>query len=323
VSDERPISGTLYVVPTPIGDERDLSPRAREVLAAVDLIAAEDTRHAMTLLSAIGIKKPLHSYFDHNEAERAPWLVGKLEAGQSVALISDAGTPLINDPGFRIVRLAIERGLPLVVLPGPCAAVTALVASGLATDAFLFAGFLPRAEGQRARRLEELRGLDATLLFYEAPHRLIEMLATAQQVLGDRAAAVAMSLTKSREEVLRGPLSSLLSQLRARDRVGGEVTVAIAGAGERGGDVLKAEAHARALLDAGLEPRRVRDLVAAAFELPRRAVYDIVLRLAGSSDHGGSSDDSGSGDDGSDSDSGDDSGSGDGGSDSGDDSGGA
>jgi 16S rRNA (cytidine1402-2'-O)-methyltransferase len=198
-----------------------------------------------------------------------------------VALISDAGTPLINDPGFRVVREALAAGIRLEVLPGPCAAVTALVASGLATDAFLFAGFLPRAEGQRDKRLRALAGVEATLIFYEAPHRLVEMLTTAAAVLGDRPAAVAINLTKAREEVLRGTLPALVRELGGRERVGGEATVVIAGSSGGSGDRARAEAHARALLDAGLEPRRVRDLVVGAFDVPRREAYDIVLALAG------------------------------------------
>lgn len=274
-------AGTLYLVPTPIGDDRDITLRGLEVLRAVDIVAAEDTRHALRLFRAHGIEKPLHSYFDHNEERRAPWLVEKLREGQSVALISDAGTPLINDPGFRIVQLALAAGIRLEVLPGPCAAVTALVASGLATDAFLFAGFLPRAEGQRDKRLRALAGVAATLIFYEAPHRLVEMLTTAAAVLGERRAAVAINLTKEREEVLRGTLPSLVRELGGRERVGGEATVVIAGSAGDEFDRAKAEAHARALLEAGLEPRRVRDLVVAAFEMPRREAYDIVLGLAG------------------------------------------
>jgi 16S rRNA (cytidine1402-2'-O)-methyltransferase len=271
----------LYIVPTPIGDDRDLSLRALEVLRTVDLVAAEDTRHALTLFRAHGIDKPLHSYFDHNEERRAPWLVEKLREGQSIALISDAGTPLINDPGFRIVREALAAGLRLVVLPGPCAAVTALVASGLPTDAFFFAGFLPRAEGQRDKRLRALAGIEATLIFYEAPHRLVEMLGTAATVLGARAAAVAINLTKEREEVLRGTLPSLVRELGERERVGGEATVVIAGSAGGEVDRARAEAHARALLDAGLPPRRVRELVAEVFAMARREAYELVLRLAG------------------------------------------
>jgi 16S rRNA (cytidine1402-2'-O)-methyltransferase len=277
-----PKPGILYLVPTPIGDDRDITLRALEVLRAVDIVAAEDTRHALTLFRAHGIDKPLHSYFDHNEERRAPWLVEKLREGQSVALISDAGTPLINDPGFRVVQQALAAGIRLEVLPGPCAAVTALVASGLPTDAFLFAGFLPRAEGQREKRLQALAGVAATLIFYEAPHRLVEMLTTAATVLGERAAAVALNLTKDREEVLRGTLPSLVRELGGRERVGGEATVVIAGATGAEVDRGRAEAHARALLDAGLEPRRVRDLIVAAFDFPRREAYELVLALSAS-----------------------------------------
>jgi 16S rRNA (cytidine1402-2'-O)-methyltransferase len=277
------MAGVLYLVPTPIGEPRDLTLRALDVLGAVDLIAAEDTRHAQTLLRTHGLDKRTVSYFDHNEPTRAPWLVTKLVAGESVALISDAGTPLINDPGFRLVRLAREAGVRVVVLPGACAAVTALVAAGLPTDRFLFAGFLPRVAGARERQLQELAALPATLVFYEAPHRLVETLQALAAALGDRAAAVALELTKPREELLRGPLSELAATLGARERVAGEATVVVAGCGERAPDLRRAERHAAALLEAGVAPRRARDLVADAFDLPRRAAYDLVLRLAGRS----------------------------------------
>jgi 16S rRNA (cytidine1402-2'-O)-methyltransferase len=285
-------TGTLHLVPTPLGNDGDITLRALEVLRAVDIVAAEDTRHALRLFRAHGIDKPLHSYFDHNEERRAPWLIDKLREGRSVALISDAGTPLINDPGFRIVQLALEAGIALDVLPGPCAAVTALVASGLPTDAFLFAGFLPRAEGQRDKKLRTLQPVAATLVFYEAPHRLVEMLTTAAAVLGARKAAVAINLTKDREEVLRGTLPELVATLSARERVGGEATVVIAGSDGSARDLPRAEAHARALLAAGLPPRRVRDLVvvADAFELPRRGAYEIVLALAGTAPGGDAED---------------------------------
>lgn len=286
------VTGRLYVVPTPLGNPRDNTLRALEVLRAADLVAAEDTRHARTLFAAHGIDKPTHSYFDHNEERRAPWLVDMLRAGKSVALISDAGTPLINDPGFRVVQLALAAGLPVDVLPGPCAAVTALVASGLATDAFMFGGFLPRAEAARDRKLRELKPLGATLLFYEAPHRLVEMLSTAAAALGARRAAVAINLTKEREEVLRGTLPELVALLSARERVGGEVTVAIAGSDGSAHDLPRAEAHARALVEAGLAPRKVRDLVADAFDIPRRAAYELVLAIAGAADADADADES-------------------------------
>lgn len=272
----------LYLVPTPIGDDRDITLRALEVLRAVDIVAAEDTRHALRLFRAHNIEKKLHSYFDHNEERRAPWLVEKMRDGQSVALISDAGTPLINDPGFRIVQLALEAGIKLEVLPGPCAAVTALVASGLPTEMFLYAGFLPRVTGQREKKLRSLLALPATLIFYEAPHRLVEMLTSAVSVLGSRRALVAINMTKDSQELLRGPLPSLVAELGGRERVGGEATVVIAGNAGDAPDLPKAEAHARELLDAGLPPRRVRDLIAGAFDLPRRGAYEIVLALAGS-----------------------------------------
>jgi 16S rRNA (cytidine1402-2'-O)-methyltransferase len=273
------MSGTLYLVPTPLGDERDLSPRAVEVLRAVDLIAAEDTRITLRLLQHFNISKRLLSYHDHNERERAPYLVEQLKAGSNIALVSDAGTPLVSDPGFRVVQAALAAEVPIVALPGPCAAVTALAASGLPSDRFSFVGFLPRDSGPRRAELERWRDRAETLIFYEPPHRLVEMLRDAREIFGDRRVALAFNLTKEHERVTRGTITEALADLEARERVAGEITVVIAGAADaddaerwRRADLLIAR-----LLAAGLAPSAVRDVVAEVFDLPKRAVYQRVL----------------------------------------------
>jgi len=201
--------GTLYIVSTPIGNLEDITHRALRVLREVDLIACEDTRHTRKLLNHFSIATRTISYHEHNERERAEELCKLLEEDKSIALVSDAGTPLISDPGFRIVNLAGAKGFPIVPVPGATAFVAALAASGLASDQILFGGFLPARTGARRAKLEELRAFPATLIFYEAPHRIAAALRDAVDVLGDRPAVVARELTKMHEEFVRGPLGEL------------------------------------------------------------------------------------------------------------------
>jgi 16S rRNA (cytidine1402-2'-O)-methyltransferase len=203
------MAGTLYVVSTPIGNLEDITHRAVRVLSEVDVIACEDTRHTRKLLNHYGVKTKTVSYHEHNERERAAQLLESLESGSDIAIVSDAGTPGICDPGFRIVRLALENGVPVVPVPGPTALISALVASGLPSDEFFFGGFLPARSSQRRTRLLELASIPATLVFYEAPHRIAESLRDAREILGEREAVVARELTKLHEEILRGRLSEL------------------------------------------------------------------------------------------------------------------
>ena len=203
------MAGTLYVVSTPIGNLEDITHRAVRVLSEVDVIACEDTRHTRKLLNHYGVKTKTVSYHEHNERERAAQLLESLESGSDIAIVSDAGTPGISDPGFRIVRLALENGVPVVPVPGPTALISALVASGLPSDEFFFGGFLPARSSQRRTRLLELASIPATLVFYEAPHRIAESLRDAREILGEREAVVARELTKLHEEILRGRLSEL------------------------------------------------------------------------------------------------------------------
>jgi 16S rRNA (cytidine1402-2'-O)-methyltransferase len=223
--------GTIYLVATPIGNLEDITLRALRILKECDLIACEDTRHTRKLLNHFGIDKPLVSYHEHNEAGRAAELVGRAAAGEAVAIVSDAGMPGISDPGYRVVREAIGAGVDVVPLPGAVAVEAALAASGLPTDAFRFGGFLPPKTVKRRKALEALAGEDATLIFYEAPHRILETLEDVHAALGDRPVVVARELTKLHEEFLRGTASEVLAALRARPKVQGEITLLI-GKGE-------------------------------------------------------------------------------------------
>lgn len=225
--------GVLYVVGTPIGNLEDLTLRALRVLREVDLIACEDTRQTRKLLDHYAIEKPLVSYHEHNEPKRAEELVQKLREGMSVAQVSDAGMPGIADPGYRVIKLAIERGIPVVPIPGPSALIAALVGSGLATDAFEFHGFLPAKSGQRRTVLEGMRRAEQTVVVYEAPHRIRETLEDIVDVLGpDCPVVIARELTKVHEEFLRGSAAEVLEKLHGRE-LKGEITLLI-GKGGRG-----------------------------------------------------------------------------------------
>jgi 16S rRNA (cytidine1402-2'-O)-methyltransferase len=219
--------GTLYLVATPIGNLADITHRALQVLKDVELIACEDTRHTHKLLQYYGITTKTISYHEHNEQERAAKLVDLLKQGSDVAVVSDAGTPAISDPGYRLVRAAIENEVPVVPVPGPSALISALVAAGLPTDEFFFAGFLPSRSHARRVRLNELRSVPGTLIFYEAPHRLAGTLKDAYETLGEREAVVARELTKLHEEIRRGRLSELASHYANDEDPRGEIVVLI------------------------------------------------------------------------------------------------
>ncbi|MEO7658903.1 MAG: 16S rRNA (cytidine(1402)-2'-O)-methyltransferase [Pyrinomonadaceae bacterium] len=218
--------GTLYLVATPIGNLQDITLRALETLRSVDLIACEDTRHTRNLLNHYRISNRTISYHEHNENERAEEFVEKLKSGESIAIVSDAGTPGICDPGHQIVRRAVESGIPVVPIPGAAAFVSALVVSGLSTESVFFGGFLPSKKGERRKRLERVRDTPATLIFYEAPHRLAKSLGDCREILGDRLAVVARELTKLHEEIARGHLSDLTKQF-SESPVKGEIVIVI------------------------------------------------------------------------------------------------
>jgi len=217
----------LYLVATPIGNLEDITHRALRVLSEVDVIACEDTRHTRTLLNHYGIRTKTISYHEHNERERAEELAAMLQAGASIAVVSDAGTPGISDPGYRLISDALKCGAPVVPVPGASALVAALVASGLPTDEFFFGGFLPARALQRRARLMDVRSLNSTLIFYEAPHRIGQTLADAREILGEREAVVARELTKLHEEFARGRLSELAARFSATESVRGEIVLLI------------------------------------------------------------------------------------------------
>lgn len=224
----RPLEAALYLVATPIGNLADITLRALETLASADLLACEDTRVSRVLLERYGIRRRTTAYHEHNAAEAGPRLIAALEQGQSVALISDAGTPLVSDPGYRLVGEAIERGIRVVPIPGPSAPLAALTASGLPSDTFLFAGFLPAKAGQRRTRLEELKGVPATLIFFESPRRLAETLGAMAEVLGGaRQAAIGRELTKTFEEMRPGTLAELAAHYAAADTPKGEIVICV------------------------------------------------------------------------------------------------
>jgi len=221
------MAGTLYLIATPIGNLEDITHRAVRLLGEVEIIACEDTRHTKKLLNHYGINTRTISYHEHNERERATELIERLKAGADVAVVSDAGTPGISDPGFRLARIAIDNDVQVVPIPGASALISALVASGLPTDEFFFGGFLPARAGARRARLAELRSLPATLIFYEGPHRIAATLKDALEILGQRQAVVARELTKMHEEIARGSLSELAARFSSPESARGEMVLII------------------------------------------------------------------------------------------------
>ena len=269
--------GLLYVVATPIGNLEDITYRAVRVLGEADLIACEDTRQTRKLLDHYDIHKPTISYHEHNEAERTEDLTARLLAGETIALVSDAGIPLVSDPGYRLVHAAIEAGIDVQPIPGPSASLTALAASGLPTDAFHFGGFLPPKTGQRAKLLESLAEEHATLIFYEAPHRILETLETIESVLGSRPVVVAREITKIHEEFLRGTAAEVRAQLASRDAVKGEITLLIGKAMAPPADDTPIPEAVEALITGGVPRMDAIKQVARRRGLSKREVYDQLL----------------------------------------------
>lgn len=271
--------GVLYIVSTPIGNLEDITLRALRVLKEVDRIACEDTRHTRKLLVHFGIKKPLVSYHEHNEAAAARELIGWLAGGESIALVSDAGTPLISDPGYRIVAAARERGIPVTPVPGPSALVAALAGAGLPTDAFHFAGFLPARRAERRRVLEQLSNEAATIVCYEAPHRILDALQDIEETMGPRRVVVARELTKIHEEFLSGEAGSLREALAARSGgVKGEITLMIARREASAEDDPRPLAEAvEAAIREGLSRMEAIKAVARRRGLAKREVYQALV----------------------------------------------
>lgn len=275
------MTGTLFVIATPLGHPGDLSPRAKETLAGLDVLLAEDTRTAAQLLASIGAGVPVRSCFDANEQARAQEALTWLAEGKNVGLVSEAGTPGISDPGWRIIRAAVDAGARVVPIPGPAAFVAALVASGLPTDRFFFLGFPPRKEGPRRELFASLRTLPATLVLYESPLRVAETLTDLAATLGDRPACLARELTKPHEEIVRESLAGLAARYAVR-RPLGEVTLVVGGPMEDQAPLDEAElaARAAALLATGLSPRDAAARLALDTGLPKREAYRVVLTVA-------------------------------------------
>ncbi len=272
------LTAGLYIVATPIGNARDISLRALEVLKGCDVIACEDTRMTSKLLTIHGISRPLVPYNDHNAPEMRPKLLARLARGEVVALVSDAGTPLVSDPGYKLVRDVIAEGMPVVAIPGASAVLAGLALSGLPSDRFLFAGFLPHRTGERAAILEELKGVRATLIFFESAQRLSESLATMLQVLGDRPAVMAREITKLHEETRRGLLSQLAAHYEGAAAPRGEVTLLIGPPREAEADMGKIDAALKAALPF-MPVKAAAEMIAGLTDGSKKAIYARALDL--------------------------------------------
>ncbi len=271
------MTGILYIVATPIGNLEDITLRALRVLKEVDCIAAEDTRHSMKLLSHYGIEKPLFSYWSEKEKVRAEDVISILKSGKTVALISDAGTPGISDPGAILIKRAIEESIPVVPLPGPSAIITALSISGLPLNEFTFCGFLPPKQSERRKRLKELSFEKRTLVFYEAPHRLLETLSDILEIMGDREAVVTKELTKIHETIYRGRLKKIHESL-LESTIVGEYVIVIEGRMVKSPDLDEALEEVRLLIKKGRRRKEAVKIVAETYNLSSKELYDRSLR---------------------------------------------
>lgn len=275
------MSGTLYIVSTPLGNLEDMTFRAVRILKEVDLIAAEDTRHSKKLLGHYGITTPTIACHEHNESQRAQDLIQRLENGTTIALISDAGTPLISDPGYRLVSQAGEKGIPIVPIPGCNAAITGLSASGLPTDTFLFLGFPPKKQGRLNSFLKDAAHHKATLIYYESPRRIIRLISSAITAFGDRQACLARELTKQYEEFIRGPLSLILSTLGARETIKGECVLFIKGVDEQPVELSLDQIEAMIMdgLNQNMRTGELAKKISSLANCPKSRIYDMILTL--------------------------------------------
>ena len=274
------MAGVLYIVATPIGNLEDITLRALRILKEVDLIAAEDTRHTRKLLTHYGVNTPLTSYYDHIETEKAPTLIAQLLAGKSIALVSDAGSPGIADPGYRLVKGAAEAGVTVVPIPGPSSVIALLSMSGLPTDRFVFEGFLPAKTAQRRKALQRLTQEERTIFFFESPHRLLDTLLDIENILGKRLIVIGRELTKLHEEVLRGSVTDVRIQLQSRD-IKGEVTLLVSGATEKApslDETLLAE-DIRALRAQGLKLKEIAQIISERRGVSKREIYALGVQL--------------------------------------------
>ncbi|NLO38478.1 MAG: 16S rRNA (cytidine(1402)-2'-O)-methyltransferase [Ruminiclostridium sp.] len=271
--------GTLYLVATPIGNLGDMTFRAIQTLKECDLIAAEDTRHTLKLLNHFEIKKPMISYFEHNKLQRGEELIRLLLEGKNIALVSDAGSPGISDPGEELVRLAIQNHVPVTMVPGATASVTALVLSGLPCDRFCFEGFLPHEKKERKKKVAGLKNEDRTMVFYISPHRTLEVLADIRDALGNRSCALCRELTKKHEEILRGTLEEIITELSKRESIRGEMVLILQGCdsntedGENEFLSMTIDEHMELYLSKGFDSKEAMKQVAADRRIPKREVY--------------------------------------------------
>lgn len=273
--------GGLYIVATPIGNMADITFRAVDVLKSVDMVAAEDTRHTKHLLSHYGIRTRLVSCHEHNESRRAAFLVEKIKQGASIALVSDAGTPSVSDPGYRLLRAAIEAGIRIIPVPGVSAAMAAVSVSGLPSDRFCFVGFLPKKESRRRQILQSLADAEGTLIFYESPRRLWSLLQTLLRHLGDRQAVVAREMTKQHEEFIRGGLAEVAAEIEQRQAVRGEITVLVSGKTPEFTDAGQIPEALRRRISteaaADVSASRLASELAGKYRMPKRRVYRLIL----------------------------------------------
>jgi 16S rRNA (cytidine1402-2'-O)-methyltransferase len=273
-------TGTLYIVATPIGNLEDITLRALRILKEVDLISAEDTRHTRHLLDRYQIETPLTSYHDHNKEEKAPVLVARMLDGDSVALVSDAGTPGISDPGYFLINLAIDQDIPVVPIPGATAAIAALSISGMPTDSFIFEGFLPAKRQARITRLKDLATEERTIIFYEAPHKIIRTIEDMIEIFGNRKAVITRELTKIHEETIRGTLLDIRQHL-LDGSIRGEFTVLVHGAAEKPlrRDIDTAEYLKNLMLYRGLSKKEAITAAARELGMPKKDVYRESLKI--------------------------------------------
>ncbi len=279
MNDRQAKKGTLYLVSTPIGNLEDISLRALRVLKEVDLIACEDTRRTRVLLDRYGISTAVTSLYDEIERKKGEALVEQILAGATLAYVSDAGTPLVSDPGYRLVRRAIEADIDVIAVPGSSAVIAALTVSGMPSDRFAFFGFLPEKAGRRRSFLQEWKDLPLTLIFYESPRRIVETLGDIRDILGERSVAVTRELTKVFEEVIRGPVSEVIGRLE-RGVVKGEITLLVEGAGAKAppGDTEIEDLLLRLESREDLSTKDLAARIAEELDVPRKRVYDLVVR---------------------------------------------
>ncbi len=278
--DPAPLPGTLYIVATPVGNLEDMGFRAVRILKEVDLIAAEDTRHSKKLLLHYGIPTGMISLHEHNEAKRIDRLIGALKTGKNIALISDAGTPLVSDPGYSLVKAVSHEKIPVIPIPGPNAAIAGLSVSGLPTDRFLFCGFLPKKIQKQAQALTDLVQERATLIFYESPQRICALISQAREILGDRRACLAREISKLHEEYLRAPLSEILATLEQRTQVKGECILFVEGS--HAPEPMDPDQLEQVILSKLALNPSTADLareISKSFQVPKKQVYDLILHL--------------------------------------------